>query len=156
MAEHIYDFTVRSLMGMDEALRDYAGKVLLIVNIASRCGYTQQLTGLQSLYATYYERGLMVMGFPCNQFQNQEPGTSREIQNFCQLNYGVTFPLFAKIEVNGPDAIPLYRYLVAVTGGEPIAWNFTKFLVDRQGNVVKRYEPKVEPIEIAPGIEALL
>ncbi len=160
MAETVYDFTVTSMMGLPKSLADYKGKVLLIVNTASKCGFTPQFTGLQALYEQYRDRGFEILGFPCNQFMSQDPGTNEEIQNFCQVNYGVTFPMFAKIDVNGNGAHPLYKYLKkaapAKLGVKAIKWNFTKFLVDAEGNVVKRFEPNVEPADIAPDIEALL
>ena len=160
MAETVYDFTVTSMMGLPKSLGDYRGKVLLIVNTASKCGFTPQFAGLQALYEKYRDRGFEILGFPCNQFMNQDPGTNEEIQNFCQVNYGVTFPMFAKIEVNGSDAHPLYEFLKKAAPGalgmKAIKWNFTKFLVDAQGKVVKRFEPTVEPADIAPDIEALL
>ncbi len=160
MAETIYDFTVTTIMGLPKSLADYRGKVLLIVNTASKCGFTPQFAGLQALYEQYHDRGFEILGFPCNQFMNQDPGTNEEIQNFCQVNYGVTFPMFAKIDVNGDNAHPLYEYLKRAAPGalglKAIKWNFTKFLVDAQGNVVKRFEPSVEPADIAPDIEALL
>jgi len=134
--------------------------VLLIVNVASRCGFTPQYAGLQALYEKYRDRGFLVLGFPCNQFGSQEPGSEAEIGAFCNSSYGVTFPLFAKIDVNGNEAHPLYQHLKSeapgVLGTEAIKWNFTKFLVDRQGGVVKRYAPKEEPQDIASDIEALL
>ena len=160
MAETVYDFTVTSMMGLPKSLADYKDNVLLIVNTASKCGFTPQFAGLQALYEKYHERGFEILGFPCNQFMNQDPGTNEEIQNFCQVNYGVTFPMFAKIEVNGSNAHPLYEYLKKAAPGalgmKAIKWNFTKFLVDARGNVVKRFEPNVEPADIAPDIEALL
>ncbi|MBN2394760.1 MAG: glutathione peroxidase [Anaerolineae bacterium] len=160
MAETIYDFTVTSMMGLPKSLADYKGKVLLIVNTASKCGFTPQFEGLQALYEKYRDQGFEILGFPCNQFMNQDPGTNEEIQSFCQVNYGVTFPMFAKIDVNGANAHPLYAYLKKITPGKlglkAIKWNFTKFLVDAQGNVVKRFEPNVEPASIEPDIEALL
>jgi glutathione peroxidase len=160
MAETIYDFTVTSMMGLPKSLADYKGKVLLIVNTASKCGFTPQFEGLQALYEKYHDKGFEILGFPCNQFMNQDPGTNEEIQNFCQVNYGVTFPMFAKIDVNGSDAHPLYEHLKKAAPGalgmKVIKWNFTKFLVDAQGNVLKRFEPNVEPADIAPDIEALL
>jgi len=160
MAETVYDFTVTSMMGLPKSLADYKDNVLLIVNTASKCGFTPQFAGLQALYEKYHERGFEILGFPCNQFMNQDPGTNEEIQNFCQVNYGVTFPMFAKIDVNGSNAHPLYEYLKKAAPGalgmKAIKWNFTKFLVDAQGKVVKRFEPNVEPADIAPDIEALL
>lgn len=160
MAETVYDFTVTSIMGLPKSLADYKGKVVLIVNTASKCGFTPQFAGLQALYEKYRDRGFEILGFPCNQFMNQDPGTNEEIQNFCQVNYGVTFPMFAKIDVNGSDEHPLYEFLKKAAPGalgmKAIKWNFTKFLVDAQGNVVKRFEPNVEPADIASDIEALL
>jgi glutathione peroxidase len=156
----LYDFPARRIDGSERDLSEYRGKVLLIVNVASRCGFTPQYTGLQALYDKYRQRGLLVLGFPCNQFGSQEPGTEAEIGAFCSTSYNVTFPLFAKIDVNGSDAHPLYQHLKSaapgVLGTEAIKWNFTKFLVDRQGRVVKRYAPKDEPQDIAQDIEALL
>ena len=160
MAETVYDFTVTSIMGLPKSLADYKSKVLLIVNTASKCGFTPQFEGLQALYEKYHDRGFEILGFPCNQFKNQDPGTDEEIQNFCQVNYGVTFPMFSKIDVNGSDAHPLYEYLKKAAPGalgmKAIKWNFTKFLVDAQGNVIKRFEPTIEPADIAPDIEELL
>lgn len=141
-------------------MADYAGKVLLIVNTASHCGFTPQYAALEALYQRYRERGLVVLGFPCNQFGSQEPGEAEEIASFCQKNYGVSFPMFAKIDVNGNEAHPLYQYLKkaapGLLGSEGIKWNFTKFLVDRQGEVVERYAPATAPESIARDIEKLL
>ena len=156
----VYDFTVKSIHGEDVSLSAYRGKVLLIVNVASRCGFTPQYKGLQELYDKYKDKGLVVLGFPCNQFGGQEPGTEEEIAQFCETNYGVTFPMFAKIDVNGEHAHPLYKYLCkeapGILGTKAIKWNFTKFLVDRDGRLVRRYEPKVTPDQLAGDIEALL
>ena len=156
----IHDFTVRTIEGQPQALADYAGKVLLIVNVASRCGFTPQYAGLETLYRQYGGRGLVVLGFPCDQFGHQEPGSEAEIKEFCDLNYEVSFPLFAKIKVNGDDAEPLYQHLKAeekgFLGSEFIKWNFTKFLIDGQGRVVKRYAPTVTPESLTADIEALL
>ncbi len=155
----VYSFTVEDARGARKSLSDYHGKVLLIVNTASKCGLTLQYAGLQELYSACSPRGLEILGFPCDQFGHQEPGTNAEIQEFCQLNYGVSFPVFAKIEVNGPEAHPLYQELKrqkpGPQGGD-IQWNFTKFLIDRQGNIVERFEPTVKPAELAPAIEKLL
>lgn len=144
----------------EEALADYAGKVLLIVNTASQCGFTPQFAGLEALYTRYKDRGFEILGFPCNQFGAQEPGTADEIGSFCQKNYGVTFPMFAKVEVNGDDAHPLFQHLKkearGLLGSEGIKWNFTKFLVDRDGSVVKRFAPAATPESLAAEIEALL
>lgn len=156
----IYDFQVETITGEKTTLESYKGSVMLIVNVASKCGFTNQYSGLQSLYEKYKGKGLVVLGFPCNQFMNQEPGTEKEIQNFCQINFGVTFPLFSKIEVNGDNTHPLYVYLKSqapgVMGTKLIKWNFTKFLVDRNGNVVKRFGSSIEPKEIEADIEKLL
>jgi glutathione peroxidase len=155
-----YDFSARTLQGVDKPLTDYRGKVLLIVNVASRCGFTPQYTGLEALYRKYHERGFEVLGFPCNQFGSQEPGTEAEIGQFCSTTYDVSFPLFAKVDVNGDNAHPLYRHLKGekpgVLGTEAIKWNFTKFLVDRDGNVVKRYAPADKPEALEGDIAALL
>lgn len=141
-------------------LADYAGQVLLIVNTASKCGFTPQYAGLESLYRRYRDRGFSVLAFPCNQFGAQEPGDADEIANFCSLTYDVTFPVFAKIEVNGPNEAALFAYLKraapGLLGSKTIKWNFTKFLVDRQGDVVRRYAPTTSPEDIAADIEALL
>lgn len=149
----IYDFSVKTIDGQTETLDNYRGQVLLIVNVASRCGFTPQYEGLEQLYRRYRDSGFVVLGFPCDQFGHQEPGDEAEIKSFCTLNYGVSFPLFAKINVNGSDAHPLYQYLKVaqkgVLGSESIKWNFTKFLVARDGSVVKRFAPSdtVEIIE---------
>jgi len=156
----IYDFTVPRLDGTPEDLGQYAGRVLLIVNTASECGFTPQYKGLEALYRDYRERGLTVLGFPCNQFGGQEPGENSEIARFCEVNYGVTFPMFAKIDVNGDSAHPLYAWLKkeapGVLGSERIKWNFTKFLVDRDGRVVGRFAPTTTPEELRSHIERLL
>jgi glutathione peroxidase len=152
----IYDLAMKLNNGENKALSDYRGKVLLIVNVASKCGFTPQYDGLQKLYSELHERGLEVLGFPCDQFGHQEPGTDSEIKSFCNLNYGVTFPLFAKIEVNGPGQHPLYTLLKNEKGGfltDAIKWNFTKFLVDRQGKVMHRYSPSTAPKSIRADIE---
>lgn len=164
MEEHtmtdLYQFSARSLDGEPISLEQYRGQVLLVVNTASECGFTPQYAGLQTLHAQYAERGLRVLGFPCNQFGHQEPGSSETIGAFCERNYGVSFPMFEKIEVNGANAHPLFRYLKSehpgLLGIESIKWNFTKFLVDRRGRVVKRYAPTTKPEAIAGDIEALL
>jgi len=156
----LYDIEVETLTGQKKALRDYEGKVLLVVNTASKCGFTPQFEGLERLYRDYVERGLVILGFPCNQFGSQDPGSNEEIGEFCQVNYGVTFPMHAKIEVNGANAHPLYVHLKeakpGLLGTEGIKWNFTKFLVDRQGNVVDRFAPNTEPDKIRGAIEKLL
>jgi glutathione peroxidase len=156
----VYDFSVADIHGKTVKLDRYKGKVLLIVNTASKCGFTPQYKGLEALYEQYGKRGFVVLGFPSNQFGEQEPGPESEIAEFCEMNFGVTFPLFAKVDVNGESAHPLYKYLTkakpGLLGSEGIKWNFTKFLVDRDGNVVKRYAPTTEPKEIAADIEKLL
>ena len=157
---NVYDFSANSLDGKPVALRDYSGKVLLIVNTASKCGFTPQYEGLEALYQKYRAQGLTVLGFPCNQFGAQEPGSAAEIGSFCQKNYGVSLPLFEKIDVNGDGAHPLYRWLKSsakgLLGSEAIKWNFTKFLVDRQGNVVDRFAPTTKPEDLKTNVEALL
>ena len=156
----IYDYDAKLLDGTPAQLADYAGKVLLVVNTASECGFTPQYTGLEELYEKYKDRGLVVLGFPCNQFGGQEPGNADQIGAFCQKNYGVTFPLFEKIDVNGDAAHPLYQWLKqsarGVLGSERIKWNFTKFLIDRNGQVKGRYAPLTNPEQLAGDIEALL
>jgi glutathione peroxidase len=156
----VYGFKVKDIHGKSVNLDVYKGKVLLIVNTASQCGFTPQYKGLEKLYEKYRARGLEILGFPCNQFGAQEPGTEEEIESFCEVNYGVTFPLFAKIDVNGKDTAPLYQYLKkakpGLLGSEAIKWNFTKFLVDRQGRVVERYAPNAEPESLADDIEKIL
>ncbi len=156
----IYDFQAMTITGEEKSLSDYQGRVLLVVNTASKCGFTPQFKGLETLYETYKDRGLMVLGFPCNQFLSQDPGSDAEISSFCELNYGVSFPMFSKIDVNGSHAHPLFKHLAeeapGLLGIKAIKWNFTKFLVDAQGKVVRRYAPTVEPASIASDIEALL
>jgi glutathione peroxidase len=156
----VYDFTCTTSKGEPKKLKDYAGKVLLIVNTASKCGLTPQFEGLEALYEKYADKGLAILGFPCNQFGHQEPGSDTEILEFCQLKYDVKFPMFAKIEVNGAGADPLYKYLKkeapGLLGSEAIKWNFTKFLVDRNGNVVERFAPTDTPESIEKKIKALL
>jgi glutathione peroxidase len=155
-----YDFSAKILAGEDQSLSAYKGKVLLIVNTASECGFTPQYEGLEALQRKYAERGFSVLGFPCNQFGAQEPGDSRAIADFCQTNYGVTFPMFAKIEVNGENAHPLYKFLKqeksGLLGSEAIKWNFTKFLIGRDGQVAARYAPSKTPASLEKPIEALL
>ena len=156
----VMDFSATLSNGNEVALEDYAGKVLLIVNTASKCGFTPQYTGLESLQKTYSANGFSVLAFPCNQFGGQEPGTEQEIESFCDLNYQTSFPLFSKIEVNGASSHPLFTHLKSeapgVLGSKRIKWNFTKFLVNQQGQVVKRYAPSTKPEAIAKDIEALL
>lgn len=157
---NIYEFSANSLNGAPVDLASYRGKVLLIVNTASNCGFTPQYQGLEAVYQQFKDKGVEVLGFPCNQFGGQEPGSSDEIGTFCEKNYGVTFPLFAKIDVNGDDAHPLFKYLKkqapGLMGTEAIKWNFTKFLVKKDGMVYKRYAPQTEPKELMQDIEKLL
>ena len=153
------DFEARTITGQDQALAAYAGNVVLVVNTASKCGFTPQFAGLEKLYADLKDQGFVVLGFPCGQFANQELDSDAETAEFCQLNYGVTFPMFAKIDVNGKDAHPLYSWLRTEKGGilgDAIKWNFTKFLVNRDGQVVKRYAPNVTPADIEADIRAIL
>ena len=156
----IYDFSVKSIDEKSVSLSKYKGQVLLIVNVASKCGFTPQYEGLETLYEKYKDDGFMVLGFPSNQFLSQEPASNKEIKFFCQGTYDVKFDMFAKIDVNGDDADPLYKFLKAQQGGalwiDAIKWNFTKFLVDREGNVLERYSPSTKPREIEADIEKLL
>ncbi len=156
----VFDFEATTLEGEHQPLSTYHGQVLLVVNVASECGFTPQYAGLESLYRRYKDRGLAVLGFPCNQFGGQEPGSAAEVREFCTSHYDISFPLFARIDVNGPNTHPLYQYLKqeqkGLLGTEAIKWNFTKFLVDRQGRVVKRYAPKATPESLAADIDALL
>jgi glutathione peroxidase len=155
----IHEFSATSIDGIERQLVDYKGKVVLVVNTASQCGFTGQYKGLEELYRTYADRGLVVLGFPCDQFGHQEPGDEEEIATFCERNFGVTFPLFSKVDVNGPDAHPLYQWLRSEKSGlvgDKIRWNFTKFLVDSEGKVVERYGSRTTPAQIADDIEALL
>ena len=149
MPESIYDFTVKAIDGTPTSMAEYRGRTLLIVNVASKCGFTPQYRGLEAMHRRYQDRGLSVLGFPCDQFGHQEPGDEEEIRSFCTLHYEVTFPLFAKIKVNGPDAEPLYRFLKTeqkgLLGSAAIKWNFTKFLVQGDGRVLKRYAPRDAP-----------
>lgn len=160
MSKSIYDFVVKDIDGKDVNLSKYKGKVLLIVNVASKCGFTKQYSGLQKIYEKYKTKGLEILGFPCNQFGGQEPGTEKEIKEFCSTNYNVTFPMFSKIDVNGENTHPLYAFLKSnvkgIFGTEDIKWNFTKFLVDKNGNVLKRFAPQTTPEDIAKDIEELL
>jgi glutathione peroxidase len=160
MSAPIYGFSVKTIDGKQQSMAKYKGKVMLIVNTASECGFTPQYKGLEELNKSYAKRGLAVLGFPCNQFGAQEPGDEGEIAAFCERNFGVTFPLFSKVDVNGDNADPLFAYLKkekpGLLGSEAIKWNFTKFLVDAKGNVVERYAPKTEPKELTGAIEKLL
>jgi glutathione peroxidase len=156
----VYDYTARLLDGSEVALSDYRGKVLLIVNTASRCGFTPQYSTLEVIYKEYRDRGLTILAFPCNQFGRQEPGSAAEIGAFCHRNYGISFPVFAKIDVNGAGAHPLYQYLTnekrGLFGTRFIKWNFTKFLIDRAGNAVARFAPNAKPQSLRPAIEKAL
>ncbi len=156
----IYDFEVNTLKGEEESLSKYKGKVLLVVNTASKCGFTPQYKGLQELYEKFKDRGFEVLGFPSNQFAGQEPGESDEIAEYCEINYGVTFPMFEKIDVKGDEAHPLFKYLSkeapGVLGSKSVKWNFTKFLVDQDGRVLKRFAPKTTPQQIESDISKLL
>jgi glutathione peroxidase len=156
----VYDFSAKTLDGQDVNLADYRGQVLLIVNTASKCGFTPQYEGLEALYKAYKDKGLTILAFPCNQFGSQEPGNAEEIASFCSLTYDVTFPVLAKIDVNGPQAHPLYAYLKheqkGLLGTEGIKWNFTKFLVGRDGKVVERFAPTTKPEDLKVAVEALL
>ena len=156
----VYDFTARAIDGAERSLSDFRGQPLLIVNVASRCGFTPQYAGLEALYRKHAGEGLVVLGFPCDQFGHQEPGDEAEIRAFCSTRYDVTFPMFAKIEVNGPEAHPLYQHLKqsakGLLGTEGIKWNFTKFLVDRNGAVVKRYAPTDTPESIEKDLAGVL
>jgi glutathione peroxidase len=160
MERNIYDFKVKDIAGNETTLTEYKDKVLLIVNVASKCGFTNQYEGLQELQRELSDKGFSVLGFPCNQFGSQEPGSEQEIQSFCQTNYSVNFPLFSKVNVNGKDALELYDYLKeeapGLMGSKAIKWNFTKFLVDSQGDVIKRFAPRDKPEDIKSSIEALL
>lgn len=153
----LYDFTVKASDGSDVDLADYRGKVVLVVNTASKCGFTPQFEGLEKLWKTYGGDDFVVLGFPCNQFGNQDPGSNAEIQEFCQVNYGVSFPMMAKIDVNGDDAAPLFRWLTSakpgLLGSKRIKWNFTKFLIGRDGEVIDRYKPQEDPGALASDIE---
>jgi len=156
----VYDFEARQINGQSVPLSEFTGKVMLIVNTASQCGFTPQFGGLEELHKNYAGKGLAVLGFPCNQFGSQDPGSDSEISEFCQVNYGVSFPMMSKIDVNGPAAHPLYKWLSAeapgLLGSKSIKWNFTKFLVGKNGQVIKRYAPTDKPAELARDIEAAL
>jgi glutathione peroxidase len=156
----LHDIPLRAIDGGTRSLRDYAGKVLLVVNVASRCGFTPQYSGLEAVYRRYGPKGLVVLGFPCDQFGHQEPGDEAEIKGFCTVNYGVSFPMFAKVDVNGEKAHPLFRTLKraapGLLGTEAIKWNFTKFLIGRDGKVLRRYPPTEKPQDISSDIEKAL
>jgi glutathione peroxidase len=159
MENRIYQFTARSLQGKDISFETYRGKVILVVNTASKCGFTPQYKGLEELYQRYKDKGFVILGFPCNKFGNQEPGSDTEISEGCLVNYGVSFQMFSKIEVNGENTHPLYKYLKDELSGFPgnkIKWNFTKFLIDRSGNPVKRFSSSTVPEKLAKPIEAVL
>ncbi|CDQ40982.1 MULTISPECIES: glutathione peroxidase [Virgibacillus] len=156
---NVYDFQTTLIDGKEKSLADYQGDVLLIVNTASKCGFTPQLEDLQNLYNSYKEQGFNVLGFPCNQFNNQDPGSDDEISDFCQLNYGVTFPMFSKVDVKGENIHPLFKHLTEEAKGmltKQIKWNFTKFLINKQGEVIARYAPQTKPNQLAKDIEAAL
>lgn len=156
---NFYDYSAKKMNGQEVSMSEYKGKVVLVVNTASKCGFTPQLTELEELYKKYHEQGLEILGFPCNQFAKQDPGSNEEIQEFCSLNYGVTFTMFEKTDVNGENAHPLYEYLKNETKGlfgKDVKWNFTKFLIDRDGNVVKRYGSAAKPLSFESRIKHLL
>lgn len=156
----IYDLSAKTIDGNDLSLSEYKGKVMLVVNTASKCGFTPQYEGLEELYRQYKDKGLVILGFPCDQFGHQEPGDEEEIKNFCSLTYDVSFPMFAKIDVNGDNTHPVYKYLkgekAGLLGSQGIKWNFTKFLVDPEGKVVKRYAPTDKPASLAKDVEKLI
>lgn len=156
-ASNIYDFTLNSIDGKAAPLASYNGKVVLLVNVASRCGYTPQYTGLEALYEKYKDQGLVILGFPANNFGAQEPGTNEEIKTFCTAKYNVTFPMYSKVSVKGTDITPLYKFLTETKGGD-VKWNFTKFLADKRGNIIGRFEPAVTPdsAELVSAVEAAL
>ena len=156
----LYDYTAKTIDGRELNLSEFKGKVVLVVNTASKCGFTPQYEGLEALYKQYQDRGLVVLGFPCNQFGAQEPGNEAEIASFCSLKFNVSFPMFAKVDVNGAGTHPLYKFLKeeqpGLLGTEGIKWNFTKFLVDKSGKVVDRFAPQTKPADLAGAVEALL
>jgi len=160
MSNSVYDFEAKAIDGKTISLGDFKGKALLIVNVASKCGFTPQYEGLEELQKKYGEQGFAVLGFPCNQFGSQEPGAEAEIQSFCTMNFGVSFPMFSKVDVNGDETHPLYEYLKeslpGVLGTKAVKWNFTKFLVDKNGKPIKRYAPQDKPSDIAADIEKVL
>lgn len=155
----VYDFSAKTMAGEEKPLSDFKGQVLLIVNTASECGFTPQFEGLQALYETYHDKGFNILGFPCNQFGKQDPGTNEDIETFCQRNYGVTFPMFTKVDVKGDQAHPLFKYLTDQTSGvlnDQIKWNFTKFLINRDGLVIDRFAPQTKPSKLERDIESAL
>lgn len=159
MEKTFYDFSAKTLQGKDLDMKEFEGKPVLVVNTASKCGFTPQFEGLEKLYEKYKDKGLVILGFPCNQFANQEPGTEKDIAEGCVINYGVTFPMFSKIEVNGKNTHPIYQYLKKEKGGflgSRIKWNFTKFLIDKNGKPVKRFAPSTKPESIEKDISELL
>jgi len=159
METSFYDFKAKSLGGKEISMEEYKGKTVLVVNTASKCGFTPQFGGLEELYKKYNDKGLVILGFPCNQFANQEPGDEKSIAEGCLLNYGVTFPMFSKIDVNGTDAHPLYKYLKSALPGflsKRIKWNFTKFLIDSEGKPVKRFAPSTEPDKIDTYLQTIM
>ena len=159
MAQNFYDFKAKSLQGKEKSMNEYKGKVVIVVNTASKCGLTPQYEGLEKLYREYKNKGLVILGFPCNQFAGQEPGSEKEISEGCLINYGVSFPMFSKIDVNGPTADPIYKYLKHELPGFPgseIKWNFGKFLLDRSGKPYKRFSPFTKPEKLRKDIEKLL
>lgn len=160
MTKTFFDFSVKDSRNQDVGLRDFSGKIVLVVNVASKCGFTPQYKGLEELYRKFKDRGFLILGFPCNQFGFQEPGTNDEIQSFCKTSYDVSFPVMGKVDVNGSEAHPVYEYLKSsapgILGTEAIKWNFTKFLIGADGKVIKRYSPQTEPSEIAQDIELAL
>lgn len=160
MAQTVYDFSATNIRGEEKSLSQYKGQVMLIVNTASRCGFTPQLEGLEALHKKYSDKGLAILGFPCNQFLYQDPGSNSDIATFCQRNYGVSFPMYAKVDVNGRNTHPLYKFLKSsargMWGTQRIKWNFTKFLVDKNGKVIRRYAPKITPEAIEKDIAGLL
>ena len=154
-----YDFSAKNINGMEVSMKDYKGKVLLVVNTASKCGLTPQFEELESLYKEYKDKGFEILGFPCNQFAKQDPGSNKDIGQFCLINYGVTFNMFEKVDVNGPTAHPIYKYLKNEAKGvlsKEIKWNFSKFLIDSEGKVIKRYSPTTKPSKLKEDIESLL
>ncbi|EEK95149.1 Glutathione peroxidase bsaA [Bacillus thuringiensis serovar thuringiensis str. T01001] len=156
----VYDFSAKTITGEEKSLKDYKGKALLIVNVASKCGFTPQYKGLQEVYDKYKDQGLEILGFPCNQFGGQEPGTEADITSFCELNYGVNFPMFAKVDVKGDKAHPLYTYMTeqapGLLGMKAVKWNFTKFLIGKDGKVVGRFAPQTKPVDLEVEIEKVL
>lgn len=160
MPDNFFDLSAQNSSGQQELLSKYKGKVVVVVNVASRCGFTPQYTGLEQLYKKYESQGLVILGFPCNQFGSQEPGSDSEIQSFCKMNYGVSFPVLSKVDVNGANASPIYQFLKSeapgILGTEAIKWNFTKFLVGKDGKVIQRYAPNTEPKDLEKDIETAL